>query len=266
VSVLALAAAALAGAMVLLWLVSLLVRDASIVDPCWGLLFVLVAWLAFAVRAEAAPEPAALLLPALVTVWGLRLSGYLAWRAWGEDEDFRYRDMRARWPAFWLTSLGGVFLLQGALAWVIALPIQLQAPAPAPPLGWLDAAGPLVALAGVAWEATADAQLARFKADPANRGQVCDRGLWGLSRHPNYFGDFVFWWGLYLTALGRGAPWWTVVGPVVMSALLMKVSGVPLLESSIAERRPGYADYAARTNAFFPGPRRSAPAPAEREP
>jgi steroid 5-alpha reductase family enzyme len=145
--------------------------------------------------------------------------------------------------------------------WVVSLPLQAGAALGQDrPLGLLEAIGAAVALAGLAVEAVADAQLARFLADPASRGRVMDRGLWAWSRHPNYFGDFTVWWGLGLAAAGAGA-WWPLLGPAVMSVLLLRVSGVTLLESTIGARRPGYADYAARTSAFFPWPpRRGRPA------
>jgi steroid 5-alpha reductase family enzyme len=149
-----------------------------------------------------------------------------------------------------------VFLLQGAIMWLVSLPLQAGAAlGHATPLGPLDALGSLVVAAGVAVEALADAQLARVLAEPGQRGRVMDRGLWAWSRHPNYFGDFVVWWGLGLVAVGAGA-WWALCGPLVMTLLLMRVSGVPLLEGTIAERRPGYAAYVARTSAFFPRPPR----------
>lgn len=248
---------AIAALMLPLWVVSVLKRDVSIVDAFWGPGFVLVAWVAWALSGRPASAPG-LVLPIAVSVWGLRLGVYLAWRNWGEPEDARYVAIRKGWPAFWLTSLGVVFGLQGVLLWIVALPVQLAASASPPALGWLDGVGLALALCGVAWETAADLQLARFKADPANQGQVLDRGVWRYSRHPNYFGDFLTWWGLFVLALGRGAPWWTAVGPVVMSVLLLKVSGVPLLEKGMATRRPAYADYVARTSSFFPWPPREA--------
>jgi steroid 5-alpha reductase family enzyme len=142
------------------------------------------------------------------------------------------------------------------LAWVISLPLLGSIGGDAAPLGWLDYLGIAFWCVGFYFEAVGDWQLARFKADPANAGQVMDRGLWGLTRHPNYFGDFCIWWGFGLLALGAGA-WWALPGPVLMSVLLLRVSGVSLLERDIGQRRPGYAEYVRRTNAFFPGPRRS---------
>ena len=246
-------AALVTAAMLALWLLSLALRDASIVDVFWGVGFVLVA---HAVRMTAAGVPArAGLVTALVTAWGVRLGAYLLWRNWGGGEDYRYQAMRRRWGArFWIVSLGMVFGLQGALMWVISLPVQAAIAAPAPAtLGWLDALGTVLVLSGLAFESIGDLQLARFKADPASKGQVMDRGLWRYTRHPNYFGDAVVWWGLYCFALATGHPL-TIVGPVVMTYLLTRLSGVPLLEKKLARTRPGYAEYVARTSSFVPWP------------
>lgn len=247
--------ALIAAAMVCLWLVSLTLKNASIADAAWGAGFAMTAWASLALAER--PTPRAWLLVALTTIWGLRLAGYLLWRNWGEPEDRRYAAMRrASGPRFWLTSLLTVFLLQGALMWFISLPLQLAIARRAPaPLGWLDLAGLLLWTTGFLFETVGDYQLARFKGDPQNAGQVLDRGLWRLTRHPNYFGDFCVWWGLYLIAAAGGAAW-TIASPLVMSYLLLKVSGATLLERTIADRRPDYAAYQARTNAFFPGPPR----------
>jgi steroid 5-alpha reductase family enzyme len=150
-----------------------------------------------------------------------------------------------------LKSVYLIFGLQALLAWLISLPLH-AAVLGASPLNWLDGLGAVLWLVGFAFEAGGDWQLARFKADPANRGKVMDRGFWRYTRHPNYFGDFAVWWGFYLIGAAAGG-WWSFVGPVLMSVLLMRVSGVTLLEKDIGERRPQYADYIRRTNAFFPG-------------
>jgi steroid 5-alpha reductase family enzyme len=154
-------------------------------------------------------------------------------------------------------SLLTVFGLQGFLLWIISMPIQIGPFSPSEaPLGWLDSLGVGIWAVGVFFESVGDWQLARFKSEPANRGKVMDRGLWAYTRHPNYFGDFCVWWGLYLVAAAGGA-WWTVFGPLLMSFFLLKVSGVAMLERTITDRRPDYVDYIKRTNAFFPGPKRT---------
>lgn len=246
-------AAAVAALMLLVWSISLAVRDVSIVDIAWGLGFVLIAWTTFLLF-EGHPSRK-LLIVSLVTIWGLRLAGYLAWRNIGKGEDYRYRKMRARFgKSFAFTSLFIVFGVQGVVMWVVSLPVQAgQVVASGSGLTWLDALGAGVWAVGLFFESVGDFQLARFKADPANEGHVMDRGLWRYTRHPNYFGDFVVWWGLYLIALAGGA-WWSFVGPLVMSVFLMRVSGVTLLERNLKQRRPGYEEYVRRTSAFFPMP------------
>jgi steroid 5-alpha reductase family enzyme len=247
-------------AMTLLWIVSLRRRDASIVDPFWGLGFVILAtssvW-----QSSAAIDSRSWLLLAMVTVWGLRLSLHLLWRNWGHGEDSRYAAMRQRHAAkFWWVSLLTVFGLQAALLWLIALPIQWALLFPQPTaLNSLDRIGFLLWLVGFSFESIGDWQLARFKADPAHRGQVFDQGLWRYTRHPNYFGDFCVWWGIFCVAVSAAGVW-TIFSPLLMSYLLIRVSGVQLLESTIADRRPGYLEYKRRTNAFFPGPPRNRPA------
>ncbi len=255
---LALSGAALAGAMVLLWLWSLPLRNASIVDAFWGSAFVLAAWTA-ALATPGGGARRALAL-ALVTAWGLRLSLHLLRRNAGHGEDPRYAAMRrGHGPRFWWVSLFTVFLLQAALAWVISLPVQVAVVAPATPLGPLDALAAALWAVGVAFEAVGDWQLARFRRDPGSRGRVLDTGLWRYTRHPNYFGDACAWWGLGLLGVAAGAPW-TLVSPALMTFLLLRVSGVALLEKDIAGRRPAYRDYVARTSPFFPWfPRKESP-------
>lgn len=239
------------------WLVSVIVRDASIVDLVWGLGFVLSSWTVVLVGDGV--ESRMLLIAGLVTVWGLRLSGYLAWRNIGSGEDRRYQRMRAHWgERFWLISLGTVFLLQGVIMWIVALPVQLAGTADQPAnLGVLAGIGVAIWAVGLFFETVGDAQLARFKADPANEGEVMDQGLWRYTRHPNYFGDFCVWWGIFLVAAETVPARWAVIGPILMSVMLMKYSGVGMLERSIGKRRPGYADYVRRTSTFFPLPPRT---------
>ncbi|MCZ8131683.1 MAG: DUF1295 domain-containing protein [Steroidobacteraceae bacterium] len=237
------------------WLLSLPIRNVSIVDSMWSLMFLLAA-LTYAVELDSI-GPRGWLVVVLVGTWAIRLAAYITWRNHGHGEDFRYQQIRANnQPGFAFKSLYIVFGLQAALAWVISLPL-LAAVNSTAPLGWLDAAGVALWLVGLVFEAGGDWQLSRFKANPANRGKVLDTGLWRYTRHPNYFGDFCVWWGFFLIAVSAGG-WWSVAGPLVMSFLLLKVSGVALLEKDIGERRPAYRDYVRRTNAFFPGPRRAA--------
>lgn len=249
--------AAVQSVQVLVWAISLVRHDASYADRTWGLLFVVLAWTYTSLGDGDAAR--GILAATLVTVWGLRLAGYLTWRNWGEGEDPRYARMRERHPeTFAVRSLVTVFLGQGLAAWVVALPLLAVATRPTPGgLGWLDALGVALWLVGVVFEAGGDWQLARFLSDPANRGKVMDRGLWRYTRHPNYFGDATVWWGFGLLGLATGA-WWSLVGPAVMTLLIVKVSGVALTERNMSEgsTREGREEYVARTNAFFPGPRK----------
>lgn len=243
---------AIALAASVLWGVSLFRGDASIVDPFWGIGFVLVAWLSFGL--VGGPSSRALLVAVLVSIWGLRLSGYLAWRNWGQPEDYRYAAMRERHGnRFPLVSLLTVFGLQGALMWFVSLPIQVGVANAE--MSLLPAAiGVALYSVGFLFESLGDYQLARFKANPANSGCVMDQGLWRYTRHPNYFGDFLVWWGFYLLAAEPGSWWWTIIGPLLMSWLLIRVSGVRLLEDSLRSRVTGYAAYVGNTSAFFPLP------------
>ena len=238
------------------WIASLVRHDVSLVDRMWSLMIAVPA-LVYATQTSWA-SPRAIALQVLVLAWGLRLAAYITWRNWGHGEDRRYQQIRARnQPHFALKSLYLVFALQMALAWIVSAP-ALAALAGTRDFGALDVAGIVVALAGFLFEAIGDAQMAAFKRDAANRGQVMDRGLWRYTRHPNYFGEACFWWGIGLIALAAGgtAAIWTLLSPLLMTVLLLKVSGVAMLEKDIGERRPAYRDYIARTNAFIPGPPR----------
>ena len=249
-------AAAIFAAMLLLWLVSIPLKDASIVDIFWGPGFALIAGVGLA---HAGPDraPRQWLVAGLVIVWGMRLAAYQLWCNAGHGEDPRYAAMRRRiGPSFPWVSLFTVFALQGVLMWIVSLPVQVVMRSPGGPLGGLDALGALVCAVGLGFEAIGDAQLARFKADPGNAGRVMDRGLWRYTRHRNYFGDACVWWGVFAVALGSPLGPLSVVGPALMTFLLLRVSGVPLLERSMAKRRPGYAQYIERTSAFFPRPPR----------
>jgi steroid 5-alpha reductase family enzyme len=240
------------------WLLSLAYQDVSIVDRVWPI-FMLAAGLTYAF-VLGAPSSRAVLVLILAAAWALRLSAYITWRSWGAEEDRRYQEIRARnQPGFAFKSLYLIFALQAVLAWIIASPL-LAAVAGDAPLAWLDAVGIVLAAFGIIFEGIADTQLARFKARPENKGVVMDRGLWRYTRHPNYFGESCAWWGFFIIALAGGGAlegeWggaWTIVSPVLLTLLLLKVSGVSLLEKDIGERRPGYREYVQRTNAFVPG-------------
>jgi steroid 5-alpha reductase family enzyme len=243
-------------AVTLLWLVSLRLRDASIIDIWWGPGIALQAGIAFALAPGTGSRSGLLLGMALA--WGLRLGAYLLWRNAGHGEDPRYQAMRRHWGArFPWVSLATVFGLQGVLQWAVSLPVQIGLLAPSESgLGPLDGVGVALFALGLGFESVGDLQLARFKADPANRGRVLDTGLWRYTRHPNYFGDALAHWGMFAVALATPGAALAIVSPALMTFLLLRVSGVALLERSIVRRRPAYDDYQRRTSAFFPLPPR----------
>jgi steroid 5-alpha reductase family enzyme len=253
-----LASAAGAFALVVaVWLASLRLHDASIIDVFWGVGFIAIAWVCFAVGHG--ERDRRLLLAILVTVWGARLAFHIGRRNHGKGEDPRYAVMRERDGArFWVTSLYRVFLVQAVTMWIISLPLQAGGSLGGRrDLGALDMIGAAVWLLGFAFESIGDLQLDRFKADPASHGKVMDRGLWRYTRHPNYFGDATLWWGLGLVGLGAGiAAAWGLIGSAIDTLILTRVSGKPVLERDIEARRPGYRDYIWRTSGFVPLPPR----------
>jgi steroid 5-alpha reductase family enzyme len=239
--------------MVATWLVSLVLKNASIVDIVWGLGFVITSWvLALTIDGDSTRQ---ILLAVMVGAWGLRLGGYLAKRNIGHGEDWRYKAMRKKKGArFGLISLVTVFGLQGVLMWVVSLPVMFGNSDATPGVGPLAVIGVMVWAVGLSFEAVGDWQLAKFKKDPNNAGKVMQTGLWSLTRHPNYFGDALLWWGIGIVGAETGTGVVGFIGPVVMTVFLLRVSGVPMLERSLMKRREGYAEYAARTSAFIPRP------------
>ncbi|WP_293779649.1 DUF1295 domain-containing protein [uncultured Oxalicibacterium sp.] len=232
------------------WLYGTWRRNVHVIDSMWSLYFLLTAYV---VALQQTQTTRSIFVLFVATLWALRLSGYLTLRNWGKPEDHRYQKIRENnSPHFWIKSLYLVFGFQMLLAWCIALPLIAGIQSSAT-FNWLDVIGLTVALFGIAYEGIADWQLYRFKQDPANRGKVLDHGLWAWSRHPNYFGECATWWGFFLIAAAAGH-WWTIFSPIVMTTLLLKVSGVSLLEKNIHERRPAYRDYIARTSTFIPWP------------
>ena len=242
------------GSMLALWLLSLILKNASIVDIFWGLGFVILAWLTF-FRSDGF-FTRSLMLSILVTVWGVRLALHIGLRNHGKGEDPRYRAWRRQQGKnFWWVSLFQVFILQSILLWIISLTVQMGQIVPYPATVTLfDVFGCIVWGTGFTFEAVADWQLARFKSNPKNQGRVMDKGLWALSRHPNYFGETLVWWGLFIIAFSSLINLWTVISPLTITYLLLNVSGVPLLERSLTKRNPKYDDYIQRTSAFFPMP------------
>jgi len=238
--------------MTLLWIVSTIIKNVSIVDLFWGFGFVVAAFFYFFRTGEAGIRNYIILT--LVSVWGLRLSLYLWWRNYGKGEDFRYREFRKKYGEnrYWWISFFQTFLLQGVLMWLISAPLLgAQVERTRTALGILDYAGILVWLTGFVFEVGGDMQLAAFKADPANKGKVLNTGFWKYTRHPNYFGDSAVWWGYGLICVSAGS-YLPALGSVLMTLLIIKVSGVILLEKTLVDTKPQYSDYIKRTNAFFP--------------
>ena len=252
-------AAILIGLVLILWVVAVQIEDVSFIDSFWGAGMVLLAFTSW--RQLAAPGYLATLLLAMTAIWGLRLAIHLFIRWRREGEDKRYERMlrkdreKGRWA---MAALIKVFLGQAVLLFIVSSPAQygiLEA-GTGQQISGLALTGLALWCVGIVFEWIGDWQLARFKADPANEGEVMDKGLWGWTRHPNYFGDACVWWGIWLAAASAG--WWvaaaTVIGPIFLTFTLMKWSGAALLEKGMEKRRPGYEDYKRRVSAFFPWP------------
>lgn len=237
----------------ILWLASLAVRDSSIVDIWWGPAILLIA-ITYFVSTDGMGARGRLTL-ALVALWALRLAVHIGVRDIGHGEDFRYAAWRKQYgDAWWIRSFFKVFLLQGVIAWIVALPLYYAITSNTPVhFSLWDRAGALLFAMGFLFEGLGDEQLRRFKADANNKGRVLDTGLWRYTRHPNYFGEAVLWWGLGLIGAGTPGGWIGLIGPAIITFLLIKVSGVAMLEKTLTKTKPGYAEYVASTPAFFPG-------------
>ena len=244
------AALAVLAYMIIFFIAALIKKDNSIVDIGWGGGFILVAVLTFFLQDGWVPRH--VLVSGLVIVWGARLAVHIGKRNWGRGEDKRYAEWRREWGQWFIPrSFFQIFMLQGILLVIIAYPVILVNHSSRPGLTWLDAAGALLWVIGFLFEAVGDYQLARFKANPEKKGKIMQSGLWAYTRHPNYFGESVMWWGIWIIALNVDYGWTAVVSPVVITLLLLKVSGVSLLEKHYSDN-PKYRDYARRTNAFIP--------------
>lgn len=238
--------------MTILWVISIFIRNVSIADIFWGLGFIAAsAW--YHLKGPGF-DPRKILVMSIVLLWGLRLSIYLAWRNYGKGEDFRYREFRKKYGEknYWWISFFQTFLLQGLLMWLISAPLLgAQFYGKDIPLGFLDYSGLIVWIIGFTFETGGDLQLARFKSRPENKGKVLNKGFWRLTRHPNYFGDSAVWWGYGLISAGAGS-FLPVLGSILMTLLIIKVSGITLLEKTLQEKKPGYIEYVRKTSAFFP--------------
>jgi steroid 5-alpha reductase family enzyme len=236
--------------MTLWFLVSLIKKRNDVADVAWGLGFVVLAWTSFLLSGRSGMR--GVLACILVSIWGFRLAWHIQARHRGKVEDFRYMAWRREWGSwFYVRSYAQVYLLQGALLFVVALPVLIINRGPGETFGFLDGVGVFVWLFGFVFESVGDAQLARFAQDPRNRGKILQSGLWRYSRHPNYFGEVAQWWGIWLLAAGTPGGWLSIVGPLTITLLILKVSGIPMLEKKMAAN-PDFAEYKRRTSAFIP--------------
>jgi steroid 5-alpha reductase family enzyme len=238
--------------MTLLWVVSVILKNASIVDPFWGTGFVITAFYWYLILPETGIRGTVVLI--LVTLWGLRLSLHLFVRNFGKGEDFRYQNFRKSYgeKRYWWVSFFQVYLLQGVLMWLVsATLLGAMNSGASNGFGLADFFAAALWAIGFIFEAGGDLQLVRFKKDPLNKGKLLTTGFWGLTRHPNYFGDSAVWWGFALFSIAAGS-YLAAIGSVIMTVLLIKVSGVALLEKTLIETKPGYREYANRTSAFIP--------------
>jgi len=236
----------------LLWGLSVIIKNVSIVDLFWGMGFVIANAFYFYNSGDFVTRK--ILLLVLVSLWGLRLSIYLSWRNIGKEEDFRYQEFRKNFGAqrYWWFSYFQVFLLQGGLIMFVSLPLlgtNLQSVSN--DLNWLDYLGFVVFIIGFVFEAGGDFQLARFKKNPSNKGKVLNTGFWKYTRHPNYFGDSAVWWSFGIFSIAAGS-YWPVIGSVAMTLIIIKVSGVSLLEKSLNDTKPQYREYIRKTSSFLP--------------
>ena len=236
----------------LLWIWSVIIKNVSIVDIFWGLGFVVVN--AFYVFISGELNARKILILALVSLWGLRLAIYLAWRNIGKGEDFRYQEFRRNYgpKRYWWFSYFQTFLLQGALIIIVSLPLLgIHSSTSSGDLKVLDYIGITIWLIGFAFEAGGDFQLSRFKRDVANKGKVLNKGFWKYTRHPNYFGDAAVWWAYAIFSIAAGS-YWQIIGSIIMTFLIIKISGVALLEKTLNDTKPQYREYIQKTSSFFP--------------
>jgi len=236
----------------LLWIWSVFIKNVSIVDIFWGLGFVVVN--AFYVFMSGELNTRKILILTLVSIWGLRLAIYLAFRNIGKGEDFRYKEFRRNYgpKRYWWFSFFQTFLLQGVLIMIVSLPLLgINSSASSGDLKLLDYLGIVVWLIGFTFEAGGDFQLARFKRDLANKGKVLNTGFWKYTRHPNYFGDSAVWWAYAIFSIAAGS-YWQIIGSIVMTLLIIKISGVALLEKTLNNTKSKYREYIEKTSSFFP--------------
>jgi len=236
----------------LLWIWSIIIKNVSIADIFWGVGFVVVN--AFYIFSSGELNPRKILILVLVSAWGLRLAIHLAIRNIGKGEDFRYQEFRRKYGArrYWWFSYFQTFLLQGVLIMIVSLPLLgISMSNGSGNLNLLDYFGIFVWLIGFTFEAGGDFQLSCFKSDPKNKGKVLNTGFWRYTRHPNYFGDSAVWWAFALFSIAAGS-YWQIIGSVIMSILIIRVSGVALIEKTLIDSKPQYREYIQKTNSFLP--------------
>lgn len=236
--------------MMIWYSISLVLRRNDVADIAWGLGFVVVSWISFFLSPHI---ERGLLVAALVTLWGTRLSYHIFLRNKNKPEDFRYRNWRKSWKSFYLRSFLQVFMLQGLFLYIISLPIIFIQHHYVVGLKWVDLVGTGIWTTGFLFESISDYQLKVFKSKPEHAGRIMTIGLWKYSRHPNYFGEVVQWWGIFLLALPLSGGWMTIISPLTITYLIRYVSGVPMLERKYAGNEE-FEDYKRRTSVFFPLP------------
>lgn len=256
VTILLLNLAIIMGSVLILWLVSIPLRDVSIIDMAFALILLAVTYCGYQLGPGVVARKQLILV--LVTLWAVRITWHLVRRNWGHGEDARYSKLRS-WVdddrAFVWLSLRKVFLLQGVVLWLVSLPVQAALFYRTPlELGWIAYAGAFICSAGIVIETIADAQLTRFRANPSNKGTVLNTGLWRYSRHPNYFGELCVWWGLFVIASENPIGLFTVIGPLAYTYLIVNVTGQRTLDKKLAREKPDYAAYMQSTNGLIPGP------------
>jgi len=238
-------------AFVNLWfIISLITKRNDVADIAWGLGFILLTWSSFFIADIKGTR--SLITALLVSVWGIRLAWHIHTRNKGKGEDYRYLAWRNQWGKwFLLRSYFQVFVLQGIFLYIIILPVLFINKSENTPLVWFDFLGLTIWIIGFYFEAVGDAQLVRFKKNPNNKGKLLQEGLWSLTRHPNYFGEVMQWWGIAIVALAIQDGWMGLIGPLTITFLILKVSGIPMLEKNM-ESHPDFENYKKKVNAFFP--------------
>ncbi len=233
------------------YIISLFKKRNDVADIAWGLGFIILTWLSFWVR-DFESGLRGILVALLITIWGIRLAYHIYKRNKGKTEDYRYLAWREEWGKwFYLRSYLQVYILQGVLLFMIVLPTLVINENIFLSLGLLDLFGLIVWITGFYFESVGDKQLSNFIENSDNKGKLMREGLWKLTRHPNYFGEVTMWWGIWIISLSANMVWFSVLGPLTITILILKISGIPMLEKKMKEN-PDFADYEKKTNKFIP--------------